>query len=197
MKIARFALALACLILPSCHQAALVPPDPSLTERPAPPPPCPMPTPSVLAPTEDAELFFGLDAQGVQRYSCQLSGWVFIAPDADLFDVDTHRFLVHHFAGPTWLWLDSSSVLATAHANITVDPTAIPWLLVDVVSHGGAEGVLTPIRQIQRMETTGGRAPTTGCDASHIGAVTEVNYTARYFFYRSQTKQASHIRCGA
>jgi len=142
---------------------------------------------------------FVLSAQGVQRYQCVQSTtaftWTFVAPDADLFSRRGHDFVLHHFAGPTWLYKDSSSVVAARLAGATVDPTAIPWLLLGVTSHGGAPGKLTDITSIQRLETTGGNAPATGCDADHVGAEADALYTARYFFYRT-SNHPNNVRCG-
>ena len=160
---------------------------------------CPANTPATLAPAANADLAFAMNAQGVQRYACVASTtgftWTFVAPAADLFTDNDPHFAIHHFAGPTWLAKDSSSVLAAKAAAATVDTTAIPWLLLNVVSHGGADGRMTDITQIQRLSTTGGNAPATGCDADHVGAQADVLYTARYFFYRTSTRQ--HLtRCG-
>ena len=161
---------------------------------------CPANTPAALAPAADADLAFALNAQGVQRYACVASttgyAWTFVAPAADLFSDDPHGFAVHHFAGPTWLARDSSSVLGTKVAASTVDATAIPWLLLNVASHGGEDGTLTDITAIQRLATTGGLAPATGCDANHVGMQSDVLYTARYFFYRSAPNVAHRVRCG-
>ncbi|MEO8701823.1 MAG: DUF3455 domain-containing protein [Kofleriaceae bacterium] len=160
---------------------------------------CPANTPPVVAPAADADLAFVLDAQGVQRYTCVGSTtgftWTFIAPDADLFTGNPHEQAVHHFAGPTWVYKDSSSVVAAKAAGSTVDATAIPWLLLNVTTHGGREGRLSDITQIQRLETTGGNAPATGCDADHVGAESDVLYTARYFFYRTSNRP-HRVRCG-
>lgn len=161
---------------------------------------CPV-TPAAIAPAADQDLALTFDAQGVQRYQCVQSttgfAWVFTAPDADLFTQHPHRHVIHHFAGPTWLHRDSSSVLGAKVAAATVDPTAIPWLLLNVTSHGGDEGALSNITSIQRLSTTGGNAPATGCDADHVGAESDVLYTARYFMYRSNPNGRHNVRCGA
>ena len=160
---------------------------------------CPANTPPAVAPNADADLVFVTDAQGVQKYTCVGSTtgytWTFVAPDADLFDAKAKGLAIHHFAGPTWLYRDSSSVAAVKHSGITVDPTAIPWLLLDVTRHGGAPGRMSDITQIQRLVTTGGNAPASGCDADHVGAEADVLYTARYFFYHASTNP-DRVRCG-
>jgi hypothetical protein len=166
------------------------------------PDPCPVNTPTTLAPPADADLAFTLDAQGVQRYACVATAstglytWTFVAPAADLFADDPHGFEVHHFAGPSWIARDSSSVLGSKLAAATVDTTAIPWLLLTVANHGGANSKLTDITSIQRLSTTGGNAPATGCDADHVGMQTDVLYTARYFFYRTDATANHRVRCG-
>lgn len=161
---------------------------------------CPDVTPATLAPPATADLAFALDAQGVQKYACVQStagyAWTFVAPDANLFNLDPQGWAVHHFAGPTWLARDSSSVRGAKVAASTPDPTAIPWLLLDVASHGGADGRLSDITQIQRLSTTGGVAPATACDADHVGLQSEVLYTARYFFYRTDANARHRVRCG-
>lgn len=163
---------------------------------------CPATTPAELVPPIDQTLAFAADAQGVQRYQCAPSNtgpaWTLIAPDADLFTTTAPvQEVIHHFAGPTWLYKDSSSVVGARTAGVTVDATAIPWLLLNVTSHGGAPGKLSDIKSIQRLKTTGGNAPATGCDAEHFGVETDVLYTARYFFYRTSTKPGRTVRCGA
>ena len=69
-----------------------------------------------------------------------------------------------------------------------VAPGAIAWLLVTVV---GAQdgptgsGKLTGTTFIQRLNTSGGVAPSIGCaSSSDLGNKAFVPYTADYFFYR-------------
>jgi hypothetical protein len=70
-----------------------------------------------------------------------------------------------------------------------VAPNAIPWLLVTVVgSQNGLTGgdILTATRFIQRLNTAGGVAPSTGCSTlADVGHLAFVPYTADYFFYRA------------
>ena len=90
-----------------------------------------------------------------------------------------------HFAGPSWESTDGSRVIGKAVANApSPDADAIPWLLVSVVSHEGtAAGVLSRATSIQRLNTKGGKAPASGCDASHAGQEVRVPYSAEYLFY--------------
>ena len=70
-----------------------------------------------------------------------------------------------------------------------VEPGAIPWLLLQVVGTGtGPTGgaFLTQATFIQRLNTSGGVAPATGCSSSgNVGAISLVPYTADYFFYKA------------
>lgn len=141
--------------------------------------------PAALAVPEGNRLAFLFDATGVQIYACQANatgyGWVFVAPEAELFK-SSGRLAGTHYAGPTWEALDGSTVVAARVAGYVDDPTAIPWLLLNAVSHTG-EGKMAKVSFIQRLETAGGLAPTTGCDADHVGAQAAIDYTATYYFY--------------
>ena len=70
-------------------------------------------------------------AIGVQIYACSATAdgpkWQFVAPEAVLFG---KGILGHHYAGPTWQAADRSLVKAARVDGVTVDPTAIPWLLL-------------------------------------------------------------------
>jgi hypothetical protein len=69
-----------------------------------------------------------------------------------------------------------------------VAPDAIPWLLLQVVGiQGGPTGgtALTATTFLQRVNTYGGVAPSTGCGSpSDVGAKAFVPYEADYFFFR-------------
>lgn len=141
--------------------------------------------PAALAVPAGNRLGFYLDAEGQQVYVCQANatgfGFVLQAPDADLFWPNGH-VAGSHYAGPTWEALDGSTVVGSRVAASTPDPTAIPWLLLSAASHTG-NGLMTNVSFIQRLDTVGGLAPTTGCDADHVGQTQGVDYTATYYFY--------------
>jgi hypothetical protein len=87
---------------------------------------------------------------------------------------------------------DTSTVWAMAIASSDpnfVEPGAIPWLLLQVVgTEPGPTGGerLTRTTFIQRLDTSGGIAPLTGCAGSgDVGNRTLVPYTADYFFYKA------------
>jgi len=70
-----------------------------------------------------------------------------------------------------------------------VAPNAIAWLLVTVVgAENGPTGgdALTKTTFIQRLNTSGGVAPSTGCRSpTDVGNLAFVPYTADYFFYEA------------
>ena len=89
---------------------------------------------------------------------------------------------------------DTSTVWAKLHQSgpdgngaVTVDPKAVAWLLLDVVgSQNGPTGgdKLTATTFVQRLNTSGGLAPSTGCSSlTDVGNQAFVPYTADYFFY--------------
>jgi hypothetical protein len=162
-------------------------PPPATPTAPAADLTCPSTVPPELAPPIDQDLAFVLTGWGVQRYTCTSSGWTFVTPDADLFAEGVSGLVVHHFSGPTWIARDTSLLVATKLAEVTVDASAIPWLLMKVIKHAGAkDGVLAQITSIQRLETHGGLAPDAErCDAQRIGLGADVPYSARYAFYRT------------
>jgi len=84
--------------------------------------------------------------------------------------------------------LDIQTVMLTGD-NATVDKTAIDWLRVTVTTtEGGPRGVLARTTFIQRVNTTGGLAPDTGCSsAADVGKSAFVPYTADYNFYDDRT----------
>jgi len=63
--------------------------------------------------------------------------------------------------------------------------TSIPWLLLGAKSNAGV-GLFGKTTYIQRLSTTGGLAPTTGCDASTVGSEAKMTYTALYVFFEAQ-----------
>lgn len=137
------------------------------------------------APPAGAKTLLKLMGVGVQIYICkdQPGGpaWTFVAPDAKLFDNATEAGT--HGAGPTWTLKDGSWVKGQMIATRpSPDTDAIPWLLLKTASTS-ASGVLANVTYIRRSDTSEGRAKTTGCDATHMGATDRVPYKATYTFY--------------
>jgi Protein of unknown function (DUF3455) len=131
--------------------------------------------PKELQPPAKEKLLLQVHAKGDQVYTCKGDAgqftWTLKAPDAQLF------------AGPSWEASDGSRVTGKAVANApSPDADSIPWLLVNILSHDGS-GVLSSATSIQRLNTKGGKAPASGCDASHVGQEVRVPYSADYLFY--------------
>ena len=140
---------------------------------------------------QDGHVLSGMGAaRGFQIYTCQAqgtgAGWVLQQPMAVLLE-GGHKPFALHFGGPTWMAMDGSSVVAARDGIAPApSPGAIPWLrLKSTSTNGPAGGTLTSTTFIQRVNTTGGVAPATGCDADHVGATAPVYYTADYYFYRA------------
>jgi hypothetical protein len=78
--------------------------------------------------------------------------------------------------------LDGSKVMGMARANAdSPDPEAIPWLLLQAQSNDGT-GLFSTVSYVQRLDTSGGRAPADGCAAASAGQEARVPYTAIYTF---------------
>lgn len=137
-------------------------------------------------PPANEQLFLQVHAQGDQIYMCKSDAaqftWTLKAPDAQLFDKDGKPF-GKHFAGPSWEANDGSRVTGKTVANApSPNADSIPWLLINVLSHDG-KGVLSSATTIQRINTKGGKAPASGCDALHASHEVRVAYSADYLFY--------------
>jgi hypothetical protein len=103
------------------------------------------------------------------------------------------------FGSPTWQSSFDSSVIwgnKIGSINAGTDPScpnsgAIQCLLLQVIgSQNGPSypfGILTNATYVQRLNTTGGSAPATGCALStDVGGQVLVPYTADYYFYIAQ-----------
>jgi Protein of unknown function (DUF3455) len=142
--------------------------------------------PQQLQPPAGEQLLLQVHAKGDQVYTCKGDAaqfvWTLKAPDAQLFDKDGKPF-GKHFAGPSWEANDGSRVTGKAVANVpSPDADSIPWLLVNIMSHEG-NGLLSRATTIQRLNTKGGKAPASGCDAPQAGQELRVPYSADYLFY--------------
>ena len=151
--------------------------------------------------------FLVAHAFGTQNYICVPAAtpagvdWIFIGPQATLFDTDGEQTLTHfHSVNPTpaaieatWqMSRDSSAVWATRVDGSTdanyVAPGAIEWLLLHVSGRrlgplGGAK--LVPAVYIQRVNTLGGAKPRlSDCTPQVFYTRKLVDYEADYYFYR-------------
>jgi hypothetical protein len=153
--------------------------------------------PEPLRPGTGESLAMIAVAKGVQIYACKASPdeegiyrWVFVAPEATLFD-GKGRKIGTHFAGPKWESNDGSRIAGTLKARVDAPQAdAIPWLLMDAKSVG-PQGTFSRITSVQRLDTVGGAPPRTVCSEAIIGAAAQVPYSARYYFYAEETPSLS------
>ena len=77
------------------------------------------------------KVHFHAYAIGVQIYhwNAALGTWGTSTPSAILYDADGNEVAIH-YAGPTWESDSGSKVVGAKVNGVTVDPTAIPWLLL-------------------------------------------------------------------
>jgi len=146
---------------------------------------------SRIEPPVGNRAFFAAHAIGVQIYTCTATStgtaWTLLAPRATLYD-EKGKVVATHFAGPTWEARDGSRVVGKRLDGITVDPSAIQWLLIkgDSWSVGADGDRLTATTFVQRLNTTGGLPPAADtCDAEAVGHTAESQYTADYTFWRA------------
>lgn len=140
------------------------------------------PTDPTLPPSS-TRAAYTVEGRGDQIYRCTQQGWAFQSPEAKLFDPATHQQTGTHSAGPTWTWKDGSAISGKVLEKSSPDPASIPWLLLAAAPSGSTAGALSTIAYVRRSDTHGGNAPTTGCDAQHIGDTFRAPYTATYTFY--------------
>lgn len=132
-------------------------------------------------------------ATGVQIYQVRRSlsdpnvfEWVNVAPAATLYaKPDFTNPVGTHYKGPTWQFtkgiFKDDKVVAAKQKGVTVDVTAVPWLLLKTV-----DSLSSPdnrITYIQRVCTTGGLPPSTTPSESNLGELDSIPYTANYLFY--------------
>ena len=122
---------------------------------------------------------------GVQLYTCNGSVWSSAVPRANLYG-GNGKLIIHHFAGPSWQAKDGSKAVGTVVDKVTVDRTAIPWVLLSATTTPGPDGDrLVDTSFIQRLDTTGGLTPPAAdCNAATTNTVVEVPYTAEYVFWK-------------
>jgi Protein of unknown function (DUF3455) len=168
----------------------------------------PPPVPSDIQVPPGNKAFLVGHAVGTQNYVCLPSDtgvqFKLFTPQATLFkdngkQIITHYFSPNPFEGGTVraTWQDSKDTSTVwgevKPGNSSSDPAfvapgAIAWLLVTVV--GAQDGPIGPGRLtettfIQRVNTSGGVAPSTGCASpTDVGNTAFVPYTADYFFYK-------------
>jgi len=109
--------------------------------------------------------------------------WVFVGPVATLYSADK-RTVGKYYAGPTWESSDGSKITGKQVAVSPGAPGSIPMQLVKTDPAMGA-GSMNGVSYIQRVNTKGGVAPSSACEAGTKGQRQQVSYEADYVFYGS------------
>lgn len=144
----------------------------------------------IVLPSAGAKRVSTLYAEGVQKYKAQLKPgtistfeWVFVAPRADLYDMNNTKVGTHS-AGPTWqLFGGNDSCFAQQFAPVkaAISPEgAIDWLLLTQKNGKINTGKFSTVNYVQRIVTTGGKAPVTA--PASLTDTIDVKYTAVYRF---------------
>jgi hypothetical protein len=142
---------------------------------------------------EGNKLVFHVYAKGVQIYKWNLitQKWDLLAPRAGLFAEESYFGEVgSHYGGPTWESKSGSTVEGrrVLGTGCTPDPTAVAWLLLSKYRTDGA-GIFNSVTFIQRVNTTGGLAPTD--PGTTDGEQREIPYTAEYYFYKAENPSSN------
>ena len=143
----------------------------------------------------DSKLLLHVYGKGVQIYVCTpMAGdssryvWTLSEAKAGLYSSNTYRDEVgkHYFNTehhPVWESADGGRVVGNKLRQKDAPIAgAVPWLLLQAVSAPDS-GPLKGTSLIQRINTSGGKAPGSGADAMHNGQTIQVEYAAEYLFY--------------
>jgi hypothetical protein len=131
---------------------------------------------------EGQQVAFKVYASGVQVYWWNGTSWGFVGPIATLYaDAGLRGKVGTHYGGPTWKSNSGSLVIGARPLKCTPDPNSIQWLLLEADETDGA-GIFNGVTYIQRVNTSGGIAPTT--PGTIDGEQVSVPYTTEYYFYK-------------
>jgi hypothetical protein len=153
--------------------------------------------PALLAPrlraSADEEPEFMLTGRGQQVFECRPGvtdpnafDWAFVAPDVTLYDGarSVGRLATINVWEST---SDRTGVSGAVRATQPGGANNLPWASFRAIPSGDS-GMFAGVTSIQRVNTNGGIAPATGCDASHTGTETRVPFTADYYFYKRRAR---------
>ena len=138
---------------------------------------------AALEAPENTKLAYRVYAEGVQIYSWTGPGWRFDGPEATLYaDAGMHSVVGTHYAGPKWESNSGGVVAGSVKDRCTPNPNAIQWLSLTASAKG--PGIFSNVVFIQRVNTAGGKEPTT--PGTFVGQVARIPYTTEYYFYRAK-----------
>jgi hypothetical protein len=143
---------------------------------------------SLRVPASEAPAFV-LNGNGVYVYQCRqaLSDpntyvWAFVVPDATLYD-GPRSVARHATIGLYESLSDRTSVSGVVHSSQPAGGANLPWVLIRAQPIGES-GLFANVSSIQRVNTTGGAAPSSGCGPDNVGEEARVAYQADYYFYK-------------
>lgn len=132
-----------------------------------------------------------LATRGVRSFECRAkqgnassATWVYTGAESDMLDAQGKTVGRHTFPPPVWEFSDGSKIAGgavRARADASV-PNAEPWTLVGTRSTG-ADGRLSKVTSLQRVNTAGDVAPAMKCDAGSVGSKQRVPFTADFVFF--------------
>lgn len=136
------------------------------------------------------KLVLEAQAEGTITYECRKEKdpltaykWAMVSPQAVLKNSEGKE--IGHYSGPPARWTLNDDSFVTG-SQVAVSPNGeknIPLQLAKADVSGGL-GELTAITYIQRVNTKGGAAPKGKCSEINEGEKTEVDYSARYRFWK-------------
>lgn len=130
-------------------------------------------------------------AEGVQKYKAQPKAgsnpvqyeWVFVSPQAGLYDANNKKVGTHG-AGPFWQLSPTDSLFAQqfspAKNSPSPDAGSIDWLLLKPKTGTTPTGLFANVEYIQRIATGGGKAPAT--PPASATETADIKYIAVYRF---------------
>jgi hypothetical protein len=130
-------------------------------------------------------------AVGVQKYKARIKSgtdpvayeWAFVAPQADLYDINNVKVGTHG-AGPFWEISPVDSIFAQqfspARTAPSPDPESVDWLLLMPKVGTTPTGIFADVDFIQRIATKGGKAPLT--PPTSLSQTVDVKYKTVYRF---------------
>jgi len=143
---------------------------------------------SLRVPASEAPAFV-LSGNGVYIYQCRQAisdpnayVWSFVVPDATLYE-GTRSVARHATVGLYESLSDRSSVSGIVRSSQPAGSANLPWVLIRAQPIGDS-GLFANVSSIQRVNTTGGAAPSGGCGPDNVGEEARVAYQADYYFYR-------------
>ena len=132
---------------------------------------------------------FVLNGNGVYIYQCRQNmfnanayEWAFVAPDATLYE-GSRSAARHASVGLYEALSDRSSISGWVRSSQAAGGSNLPWVTMRAQPLNES-GMFAGISSIQRVNTVGGAAPTTGCGPDNIGDESRVAFHADYYFYR-------------